>query len=319
MAELGQNLDTAARFLAEENVVAIPTETVYGLAGRIDSEKAIRKIFEVKNRPFTDPLIVHVADVPSVETLVTHFPPLARKLMEAFSPGPLTVLLPRSNLVSNLVTNGSPLVALRIPNHPLTLELLKLVGKPLAAPSANPFGGISPTTAQHVQEGLGLKIPYILDGGSCEVGVESTIIQMMGDDQIKVLRQGGIPEEELALFAELVREENPEKPVVPGSMLSHYAPAKPLFLATDSRTESLSPDTTGVLAFDSHLEAIPKANQILLSPSGNLKEAAQNLFQALHRLDSLPVESIVAVRLPEIGLGKAVNDRIFRASQKRTV
>jgi len=319
MAELGQNLDTAARFLADENVVAIPTETVYGLAGRIDSEKAIRKIFEVKNRPFTDPLIVHVADVPSVETLVTHFPPLARKLMEAFSPGPLTILLPKSDLVSDLVTNGSPLVAIRIPNHPLALALLKQVEIPLAAPSANPFGGISPTTAQHVQEGLGLKIPYILDGGSCEVGVESTIIQIVRDDQIKVLRQGGIPEEELALFAELVREENPEKPVVPGSMLSHYAPVKPLFLESDSRTESLLPDTTGVLAFDSYLDGIPQANQILLSPSGNLKEAAQNLFQSLHRLDSMPVTSIVAVLLPETGLGKAVNDRIFRASQKRTV
>jgi len=319
MTELGQDLETAARFLADENVVAIPTETVYGLAGRIDSEKAIRKIFDVKNRPYTDPLIVHVADVPSVETPVTHFPPLARKLMEAFSPGPLTVLLPKSNQVSDLVTNGSLLVAIRIPNHPLTLALLKLVGTPLAAPSANPFGGISPTTAQHVQDGLGLKIPYILDGGSCEVGVESTIIQIVGDDQIKVLRQGGIPEEELALFAELVRDENPEKPVVPGSMLSHYAPVKPLFLATDSRTESLSPEITGVLAFDSYRKGIPEANQILLSSSGNLKEAAQNLFQALHRLDSMPVECIVAVHLPDSGLGKAVNDRIFRASQKRTV
>jgi L-threonylcarbamoyladenylate synthase len=315
MAELGQNLDTAARFLADDDVVAIPTETVYGLAGRIDSEKAIRKIFEVKNRPFTDPLIVHVADVPSIETLVLFFPTLARRLLEAFSPGPLT----KSKLVSDLVTNGSPLVAIRIPDHPLTLSLLKLIDKPLAAPSANPFGGISPTTAQHVQDGLGSKIPYILDGGACEVGVESTIIQITGDDQIKVLRQGGIPEEELALFAELVREENPEKPVVPGSMLSHYAPVKPLFLATVSGTEPHSPETTGVLAFDSYLNGIPQSNQILLSPSGNLKEAAQNLFQALHRLDSMSVESIVAVPLPDKGLGRAVNDRVFRASQKRPV
>lgn len=322
MATIGTSIETAASLLLAGEVVAIPTETVYGLAAVIHSEGAIRKVFSVKNRPFTDPLIVHVKDIEAIRPLVTDFPPLARKLMEAFSPGPLTVLFPKSEEVPDLVTNSSPLVAIRIPRHPVCLALLKRVGVPIAAPSANPFGGISPTKANHVQTGIGDKIPYILDGGQSEVGLESTIVQILAGDKLKVLRKGGISEEELQLFAELVGEEKVTKefsePVVPGSMLSHYAPTKPLHFFSEQRIKNSPPDSTGILCFREFVPGFPQQHQRRLSPKGDLVEAARNLFDALHELDELPVGQILSERFPEQGLGKAIQDRLYRASQKRT-
>jgi len=312
MAECGSDVSRAAALLKAGENVAIPTETVYGLAGLISSEAAIRRIFTIKNRPFTDPLIVHVASVEEVSPLVTDFPELARKLFEAFSPGPLTILLPKSDKVPDIVTNSSPLVAIRIPAHPLCLALLKELGEPLAAPSANPFGGISPTKPSHVEKGLGAKIPYILDGGECGVGLESTIVKLEGENAIRVLRQGGIPEEDLRLFAELESDAARAAVTVPGSMLSHYAPGKPLYL------EEIPPSGNFVwLRFKDTTPGIPAERQRILSPSGDVSEAARNLFDALHFLDSLDADAIVAEKLPDAGLGKAVNDRLFRASVKR--
>jgi L-threonylcarbamoyladenylate synthase len=247
--------------------------------------------------------------------LVKELPSLAAKLFEAFSPGPLTILLPKSEAVSDLVTNGSPLVAIRIPNHPITLSLLKILGKPLAAPSANPFGGISPTTALHVKAGLGDRIPYILDGGPSGVGVESTIVQIEGNHQIRILRQGGVPEEELLLFGVLLQPIDSEKTVVPGSMLSHYAPKKPLFISRGESGDN-PPPNAGLLRLSSIKTGHPEELQFILSPTGNLKEAAKNLFSALHFLDQLPVDAIYADSIPSNGLGKAINDRLFRASVK---
>jgi len=313
MARIGKDIQEAAALLKAGENVAIPTETVYGLAGIISSEAAVRRIFERKSRPFSDPLIVHVASLEDVPPLVLDFPDLAMKLLEAFSPGPLTILLPKSDRVPDLVTNNSPLLAIRIPAHPMCLAVLKAVGEPLAAPSANPFGGISPTRAAHVEAGLGDKIPYILDGGDCGVGLESTIVKIESNGSLRILRQGGIPEEDLRLFAALATEVASESVTVPGSMLSHYAPRKPLYLA---EPENFS-GKLAWLRFQSPKSGVPPEFQRILSPSGNPAEAAHHLFEALHELDKLDADGIVAELLPAVGLGKAVNDRLFRASAKK--
>jgi L-threonylcarbamoyladenylate synthase len=318
MATIGKDIDVAVKLLQNNDLVAIPTETVYGLAGNALSETAIKKIFEAKNRPFTDPLIVHVADVNQIPNLVSDFPDLAKQLFEIFSPGPLTILLPKSKQVPDLITNGSAMVAIRIPNHPLTLELLKSIDFPLAAPSANPFGGLSPTVPEHVQSALGSKIQYILDGGPCEVGLESTIIKLTGNSQIEILRQGGISEETLQSFCKLEKENESQKIVVPGSMLSHYAPAKPLFINDiESLLSEYKKSEIAFLGFEKYnLEFLPE-NQMLLSKDGNLNEAARNLFSHLHQLDLLAVKAIFCDKIPEIGIGKAINDRLKRAAAKR--
>lgn len=315
ITESGSDVIRAVALLRADEVVAIPTETVYGLAGRIASETAIRKIFEAKNRPLSDPLIVHVPEVSWIPDLVLDFPDLARELLAAFAPGPLTVLLPKSDRVSDLVTNASPWVAIRIPAHPLALRLLQELGEPIAAPSANPFGGISPTTAAHVKAGLGGRIPYILDGGPSEVGLESTIVRL-SEGKLEVLRQGGIAAEDLALFADLLEKEDTARPVVPGSMLSHYAPRKPLYQEGNlpAEADSLS---WACLRFQTLLPGVPAEQQVVLSPSGDVKEAARNLFSALHQLDQLETDAIRAEVFPEIGLGRAIRDRLYRASVKR--
>ncbi len=211
----------------------------------------------------------------------------------------------------DMVTNSSPLVAIRIPAQNLCLELLKELGEPLAAPSANPFGGISPTRPSHVQSGLGSKIPYILDGGECGVGLESTIIKLEENGRLKVLRQGGIPEEELLLFAEL-EDSGTDEVKVPGSMLSHYAPRKPLYLSMPSQSGNYV-----WLRYQQEIPGIPGDRQRILSESGNPAEAARNLFHALHDLDALEADAIIAELLPAKGLGRAVNDRLSRASFRK--
>jgi L-threonylcarbamoyladenylate synthase len=313
MAEIGTDVKRAVQLLKAGLNVAIPTETVYGLAGIISSEKSIKQIFEIKKRPFTDPLIVHVASPEAINPLVSSFPPLAMQLFKAFCPGPLTILLPKSESVPDLVTNASPLVAIRIPAHPLCLQLLEELGEPVAAPSANPFGGISPTCATHVESGLGSAVPYILDGGPCRVGLESTIIKILPEGGISVLRQGGISEEELRLFADLNLAEKQKEDVVPGSMLSHYAPRKPLF----TESSKLPEGKMVCLRFQTALEGISEDRQVILSPSGNLSEAARGLFAALHRLDLMEADFILAEKVPDSGLGRAINDRLGRASHRK--
>lgn len=318
MAVIGKDIERAADLLMEDEVVAIPTETVYGLAGNALSEKAIRRIFEVKNRPFTDPLIVHLPDLDSIGIYVSEVPDLAKILFETFSPGPLTILLPKSNVISDLVTNGSPLVAIRIPNHPLTMKLLRELPFPLVAPSANPFGQLSPTLPAHVEASIGKKINYILDGGPCHVGVESTIVEIVNETEIRVLRQGGISEESLQTVTRLALEEAKEKMVVPGSMESHYAPMIPLVIGLVSdMLPVFKPEEIGFLGFDSYCSDIPKENQMLLSTTGNLNEAGRNLFSMLHQLDQMPIQQIVTSLLPNEGIGKAINERLKRAAVKR--
>ncbi len=314
LAVTGSDLHVAKEFLIKGELVAIPTETVYGLAGNALNEKAVLSIFEVKNRPSFDPLIIHTDSIGKVAIYVADFPEKARKLAEKFWPGPLTLLLPKKGIVPDLVTSGLDTVAVRIPRHPLLLDLLASIDFPLAAPSANPFGYISPTTPAHVDQQLGAKIPYILDGGECEVGIESTIVGFENGETI-IYRLGGldIREIEAVVGPVALMPHSSSDPKAPGMLKSHYAPRKPLHLGSREALPAGSAET-GYLLFDRYLENTDKQFQRILSPTGNMKEAAHNLFAYLRELDALPVSEIRAELVPASGLGLAINDRLQRAS-----
>jgi L-threonylcarbamoyladenylate synthase len=311
-------ISKARDFLLNGQLVAIPTETVYGLAGNALSTEAVVKIFEAKNRPFFDPLIVHTHSLESAKQYVNQFPDWAEKLASKFWPGPLTLLLPRHNSIPDIVTNGSDLVAIRVPNHPVALELLRSLPFPLAAPSANPFGYVSPTTAQHVRQQLGDKIAYVLDGGACEVGLESTIVGMQNGVPT-VFRTGGISVEEIeATLGQTVGVlQSSSQPKAPGMLESHYAPLKPL-LVGDIQTliSENAHKKVGVISFSTSWESAVHKN-IILSPRERLNEAAQRLFAALREMDQSEVDIILTEVFPEEGLGRAINDRLRRASVKR--
>ncbi len=318
MAEVGVDIERAAAFLRQGQLVAIPTETVYGLAGNALDVKAVSSIFETKNRPSFDPLILHVASLEQVSPFVSEFPEKLKCLAEAFWPGPLTVLLPRKASVPDLVTSGLDRVAVRVPNHPLTLALLAQLDFPLAAPSANPFGYISPTQVAHVAAQLGLQIPYILDGGACAVGLESTIVGMEGE-QVVIYRLGGLELSEIeSLVGQVtVQVHSTSNPSAPGQLASHYAPRKPIFLGnlTELVPQLIQQGKEfGVLSFSTHFPSLPADRQVVLSATQDLKEAAQRLFMAMRLLDESQAELIVAEFVPEIGLGRAINDRLKRAA-----
>lgn len=316
MAITGNQISEAKEFLLKGDVVAVPTETVYGLAGNALDKKAVLSIFEIKNRPSFDPLIVHTDSLEKVKTFVSDLPEKAHKLAEQFWPGPLTLLLQKKSIVPDLVTSGLDTVAVRIPNHPLVLELLRTLEFPLAAPSANPFGYISPTSAAHVSAQLGDKIPYILDGGECEIGIESTIVGFENEDVV-IYRLGGlaIDEIERVVGKVTIMPHSSSDPKAPGMLKSHYAPRKPLFLNyKETFGENTQDESTGYLLFDNFIAGVPKENQRVLSRTGDMREAAHNLFAYLRELDALPVKRILAERPPMKGLGLAINDRLQRAS-----
>lgn len=315
IAETGTDISRAKKLLEAGELVAIPTETVYGLAANAFDDQAALRIFEVKRRPSFDPLIVHTSSLDRIGDFVKDVPEVAYKLAEAFWPGPLTLLLPKKEKVPDLVTSGLPRVAIRIPRHALTLQLLEELDFPLAAPSANPFGYISPTTARHVEEQLGEQIPYILDGGPCQVGVESTIIGFEGRKTI-IYRLGGMSVEELTPYcSELVQmPHSSSNPQAPGQLKSHYAPRIPVTIGnlTDLLTR-YDKNEVAVLSFRDHY---PEVREFILSPAGDLEEAAQNLFKALRELDKMPVKHILAEEVPDYGLGRAINDRLARAAAR---
>lgn len=312
---IGTEIEKARDLLLRNEVVAIPTETVYGLAGNALSEIAVSKIFEAKNRPHFDPLIVHVSDVSEVSNYVEEIPELAFNLMEHFWPGALTVLLPKKTCIPDLTTSGLKEVGIRIPNHPVTLELLRSLPFPLAAPSANPFGYISPTSAQHVSDQLGEKIPYILNGGNCSVGIESTVLRVQ-HNEIEILRLGGISVEDLQRYSSNIRiqQHSSSSPAAPGMLTSHYAPRKPVYIGNIRELmHSFASQKIGVLSFkeDYQIEA-----QRILSKSGSFTEAASNLFAFLRELDQLDIDVILTEFLPNESLGRAINDKLKRASAK---
>ena len=306
----------AAEIIKKGGIVAFPTETVYGLGADAFNPLAIARIFEVKKRPYFDPLIVHVAGQGDLEKLVTRIPSHARKLIDRFWPGPLTVVLLKREEVPDLVTAGLPTVAIRMPNHPMALGLLKQAGCPIAAPSANPFGYLSPTTAEHVRDQLSDQIDFILDGGPCEVGVESTILSFF-EKKPGLLRPGGITLEEIEsiIGSVEVKPTKEGKPSAPGMLPKHYAPRTPILLDWDKKDlDSHKDKKIGLLAFQEPSESLKFPHIEVLSKKGDFREAAANLFSAIRRLDSLNLDLILAEPVPETGLGRAIMDRLRRAS-----
>ncbi len=313
---IGKDLKLAKSLLEAGQLVAIPTETVYGLAGNAYSEKAVSEIFRVKNRPSFDPLIVHIGRWEQAEEFVLELPEAARKLASLFMPGPLTLLLPKKDRLPDIVTAGSPNVAVRMPNHPVTIELLHMLDFPLAAPSANPFGYISPTTAQHVADQLEELVPYIIDGGACTVGIESTILGFENGVPT-IYRKGGLSIEmiEAEIGPVSIKSYSTSNPQAPGMLLSHYAPKIPLKIGPVRELLShFDPDRTGMLVFRRLVSGVPEKQQVVLSRNGDFAEAARNLFAGMRYLDSLDLDIILAEPVPEMGLGRAINDRLKRAA-----
>lgn len=315
MAEIGKDISKAKQLLENGEVVGIPTETVYGLAGNALNEDAILKIYSVKNRPKFDPLIAHTNSLEKITSLVNEIPSKANRLANAFWPGPLTILLNKKSLVPDLLTSGLDRIAVRIPDHPLTVKLLSELDFPLAAPSANPFGYVSPTSAQHVEDQLGEKIQYILDGGPCHIGLESTIVGFDAEDVI-VYRLGGTKVEAIEEIVGKVKIQVNESsnPAAPGMLKSHYSPGRKMIIGHISENlKELNPESTGVLSFK-ETYSVPESNQAVLSPTGDLDEAARNIFAALRKMDQSHIEVILAEFVPQEGLGKAINDRLRRAA-----
>ena len=316
--QIGKDLAKAKDYLLAGEIVAIPTETVYGLAANALDPTAVIKIFETKNRPSFNPLIIHVADWEMVPAYVNYIPLKATILAAKFAPGPITFLLNKKDLIPDVVTAGSEKVAIRIPDHPLTQALLRSIEFPLAAPSANPFGYISPTTAMHVFENLSGKIPYILDGGAAEVGIESTIIGFDENERVILYRSGGVPAEaiEELLQEKLVTQKQSLNnfPSIPGQQKSHYAPHTQLHVGDINQLiNDWQGKNIAIISYAYSYENVPLQNQFLLSPTKDLSEAAKNLFAALRAIDNLGADVILAEVFPEEGIGRAINDRLKRA------
>jgi L-threonylcarbamoyladenylate synthase len=300
-------VSTIVEALATGEPVALPTETVYGLAADALSPNACAKIFEAKNRPLSDPLIVHI---PSIDWLprLTSPTPTALQLAEKYWPGPLTMVLPRQPIVPDIVTAGQETVAIRMSAHPLFQEVATAFGKPLAAPSANRFGRISPTSAAHVLAELDGRIPFILDGGPCAHGIESTIVHV-SEEGLRILREGPITREDLRAFAPLLDDSIAVS--APGGLKSHYAPRTPLVLEKNPTPRSKK---TGLLAFSAPREGFAQTE--ILSATSDLREAAANLYGAMRRLDEAGLDLIVAEEIPESGIGAAIMERLRKSAAR---
>jgi len=312
--KLGLDTSLAAKLLQDGQLIGIPTETVYGLAANALDVEAVTKIFAAKNRPTFDPLIIHIANLEQAELYVKNFPEQLLKLAQAFMPGPLTVLLDKKAIIPDLVTSGLNRVAIRIPAHPLVQELLQKIDFPLAAPSANPFGYISPTNATHVLDQLKNQVAYVLDGGSCRVGLESTIVGLE-DGEVTIYRKGGLAIEEIEslIGPVVIKPHSSSNPAAPGMLKSHYSPRKPLRVLDSKEFQAIKvKKNMAYLSFQSPKETAEIS--LILSSQGNMSEAAQNLFAFLRQLDEENIEEIIAELLPEHGLGRAINDRLRRAA-----
>jgi len=304
--------------LKQGDLIGLPTETVYGLAANIFNSKAVANIFKTKNRPTTNPLIVHVASIGQARALVKGFPDKAEQLAKQFWPGSLTMILPKNQSVSQLVTANQANVAIRIPNHPVALNLLNHLDFPLVAPSANPFNRISPTTSEHVDAYF--PSIYTLEGGACQAGVESTIVGFEGDEVV-LLRHGAISIEaiEAQVGRILNRTAASSDATLPGQHKKHYAPScelivtyEPLFMLSAIKQKKV-----GILWYKSvKIESIHVDVNLVLSPTGDLEIAAKNLFATLHTMDRMGLDVIIVERLPAHGLGVTINDRLDRAATK---
>ncbi|MCA9035839.1 MAG: threonylcarbamoyl-AMP synthase [Planctomycetaceae bacterium] len=320
------DLSKAANALRNGQLVAFPTETVYGLGADATSSAAVARIFEAKQRPSFDPLIVHIASQQQLPQVVQIFPDVARRLADHFWPGPLTMVLPRSASIPDLVTSGLPGVGVRIPAHPIARKLLELTDRPIAAPSANPFGRISPTTTAHVLQGLGDRIDFVVEGGPCGVGLESTVISLM-QEQPLLLRHGGIPLESIEQIVGTIAVAVPNSSAddaaqpAPGMLSRHYAPRKPLILLPhEARAIPVSGQKCGLLTESTRTWDDGFSQILLLHSDTNpdigvrLQTCAANFFAMMRALDSADLDVIIAHEFPEVGLGRALNDRLRRAA-----
>jgi L-threonylcarbamoyladenylate synthase len=309
-------IEEAARIICEGGLVAFPTETVYGLGADAGNPLAVARIFEVKARPRIDPFIIHVADMESAERY-GYLPESAHRLATKFWPGPLTLVVNRKPSVPPIVTAGLETVALRVPAHLAALNLLRTSGRGIAAPSANPFGYVSPTEARHVEELLGDKIDMILDGGPCAIGLESTILSMTGQTPC-IYRTGGLVIEDLeSILGKLdIQTDAISQPQAPGQLKKHYATQTCLDIADETREDLKPNERAGLLCMFPPRDPSRYAAVEILSPSGNLREAAANLFRALRQLDAQSLDRIIARPMREEGLGLAIMDRLRRCAAK---
>ncbi len=306
---------SAAAALGAGSCVAFPTETVYGLGAAAFDARAVAQIFAIKARPTFDPLIVHVLDAAMLARVAREVPPLAERLAERFWPGALTLVLAKRAEIPGIVTAGLESVAVRVPAHPVARALLAAFGAPIAAPSANPFGRLSPTSAEHVRTQLGERIEIILDGGATPLGIESTIVAF--DPVPTLLRHGAIAREaieaEIGPLLDATQPDGDAAPQAPGQLLQHYAPRTPICVV-DELPPRAQRERAAYLGFTGGAEGY--AAQRVLSPGGDEREAAAHLFEYLHELDALGLERIDAARVPAHGLGAAIADRLTRASAR---
>jgi L-threonylcarbamoyladenylate synthase len=320
------NLDLCAQLLREGDVIGLPTETVYGLAGNALNQDSVRKIFQVKGRPLIDPLIVHFSDIAAAEIHIESNP-ILRLLAEAYWPGPLTIVVPKKASIPNLVTAGLPSVAIRAPRHPVFRQILNRLNFPVAAPSANPFGYVSPTLASHVEQTLGDRIQAVLDGGPCEFGIESTIVDLRDPKTPTILRHGPITQEEISELLKIEVTNHPgstsntDAQSAPGLLTKHYSPkAKVVLLEHGCTRHEIKHTESGVntaviLNKKPHWSQVPH-HIYWLSESGELAEIAHNLFQLIQRLDHQNYRMIFIEKATDQGVGKAINDRLCRAAAK---
>lgn len=332
-------IEGAAELIREGQLVVFPTETVYGLGADALQPQAVERIFAAKGRPFSDPLIVHVADRSILPTLVADVPPIAHKLMEAFWPGPLTLVLPAGPRIPRLITAGLPTVAIRMPRHPIALALIRVAGSPIAAPSANRFMHVSPTTAQHVLTDLNGQVPLILDGGPCEVGMESTVLDLCSS-RATILRPGGVSLEALRMVLPDVQLSQPHPiadhqqaipQVSPGQMLTHYSPTVPTFLF-EGNSEKMRQailaelccrqaqgERVGLLIAEEDLPVFQDSGAEIYVLGNTLEQAAMHLFTGLRKLEETGVHVILCRSFEAQGLGLAIRDRLHKAAGGKVV
>ncbi|HSV89257.1 MAG TPA: L-threonylcarbamoyladenylate synthase [Bacteroidales bacterium] len=310
--ELEKQIDIAANLIREGKVVAFPTDTVYGLGANGLDPAAVARIYEIKERPSFNPLILHIADIECLNELILTNDARVYALAEKFWPGPLTILFPKSKLVPDIVTAGLPTVGIRMPNHKIALELIRRAGCPIAAPSANKFGKLSPTSAQHVRKQLP-NLDFVLDGGNTTVGIESTIISL-NEEGFAIIRPGSITTEEIRQIVPMAAKPGlQEKIIAPGMLKSHYSPSKPFYILGESMPENLPASRAGLIALASR-EGSGYKKVIQPTTNGDLKEYAIRMFAAIHELEDSDVEFIVAEPVPETGIGIAIMDRMRKAA-----
>jgi len=312
-----KNIKSAAELIRSGEAVAFPTETVYGLGANALNPSAVVKIFEIKKRPKFNPLIIHIADKSSVFEYSKNHNEKIFELIKNFWPGPLTLVLKKKKNIPDIVTAGNDTVAIRMPNHKTALRLIEYSGCPIAAPSANSFGLLSPTDASHVDKQLGGRVKLILDGGKSSVGVESTIISF-ADETPTLLRHGGLPIEKIEkLIGKIkVNISSKVKPNSPGQMKYHYAPAIPIYFLNDSNLKKFEGKKIGALFFEKNDYDYKFELEKILSKKGNLNEAALNFFKMLHDLENENIDLILAEKVPLSGIGFAITDRLQRAVNK---